>query len=76
MTPEEIENTEKEIEAELKEAAFWYDGWDNLRKVIDRLEDNDNEAAWERSQERLMEGGGYSASEEAERMYKIQRDLK
>ena len=70
------EELEKEIETDLKEFAFFYGDWNELRKVIDRLEDNENEAAWERSQERLMEGGGYSASEEAERMHKIQRDLK
>lgn len=42
------EAIDDEIRAELKEAAFFYGGWDELRKVIKELEDNDKEAAWER----------------------------
>ena len=57
---------------QLKEIADYYGGWDELRKVIAILEDNENEAAWMRSVER----GGYSVGEEAERMHRIQRDLK
>ncbi len=47
MSKEQIEEIN---EAQLKEMAHWYSGWNELRKVIDRLEDNDNEAAYERSQ--------------------------
>jgi len=39
-----------ECETDLKEIAHFYGGWDELREVIKRLEDNDNEAAWERHQ--------------------------
>lgn len=68
-----MENIEKEIEAELKEAAHFYGGWKELRAVINMLEDNENEAAWERSQNDYDRP---SASEQAEMMYRIQRDLK
>ena len=71
MTKEEIEN---ECEAELKEIAACYGGWDELRKVIARLEDNENEAAFERyysDQENFVSKG-----EQAEMMHRIQRDLK
>lgn len=37
----------KECEDDLKEIAFWYGGWKELRKVIDRLEENENEAAFD-----------------------------
>lgn len=37
------------FEHEIKEAAHWFGGWDELRKVIDRLEDNANEAAFDRA---------------------------
>lgn len=36
------------FEHEIKEAAHWLGGWDALRKVIDQLEDNADEAAFER----------------------------
>lgn len=39
---------EQEIERDLKEIAHYYGGWHELKEVIDRLEDNDNEAAFER----------------------------
>lgn len=35
-------------EYDLREMAHYYGGWDELRKVIDKLEDNDNERAFER----------------------------
>jgi len=38
----------KEIEAELKESAFFLGSWDELRKLINKLEANENEAAHER----------------------------
>jgi hypothetical protein len=37
-------------ETDLREIAHWYGGWDELRKVIDKLENNENEAAYERFQ--------------------------
>lgn len=43
-----VEEIEKECREDLKEIAHFYGGWDELRKIIDQLEDNDNEAAWER----------------------------
>lgn len=42
------EKLEQQNEFDLREIAHWYGGWDELRKVIDRLEDNDNEVAYER----------------------------
>lgn len=75
MSDTEKERIENEIHEELKEAAHWYGGWKELRKVIDMLEDNEAEAAWQRQQERDLEGG-YSKHEEAERMHKIQREVK
>jgi hypothetical protein len=48
MTKEEIDSINKEYESELKEMEFWYGSWDEVRKVINQLEDNDREAAWER----------------------------
>lgn len=33
---------------DLRELRDYYGGWDNLRAVIKDLEDNDNEAAYER----------------------------
>ena len=40
--------SEKECETDLKEIAHFYGGWDELKKVIDRLQDNANEAAFDR----------------------------
>lgn len=40
--------TEDEIKADIKENAHFFGGWDEFRKVVAQLEDNDNEAAWER----------------------------
>lgn len=42
------EQQEQEIIEELKETAHYYGGWDKLREVIKQLEDNDNEAAYDR----------------------------
>jgi len=44
----DVEQITNEFEEQMKEFAHWIGGWDELRKVIDRLEDNDNEAAFER----------------------------
>ncbi len=48
MSNEEKEKVTEEIHTDLKEAAHWFGGWAELRKVIDMLEDNANEAAYER----------------------------
>lgn len=42
------EQISEEFEHDIKEAAHWFGGWDELRKLIDQLEENDNEAAAER----------------------------
>lgn len=42
------EQIEEQNERDLRELAHWYGGWDKLRKVIDELEDGDNEATYER----------------------------
>lgn len=44
-TPEQIED---QNEYDLREMKHYYGGWDELRKVIEILEENDNEAAYER----------------------------
>lgn len=38
---------------DLKEMAHYYGSWDNLRKVIDELEHNDAEAAYDRAYSRV-----------------------
>lgn len=40
--------TEEEIKEDIKEIAHYFGGWEELKKVTDQLEENDNEAAWER----------------------------
>lgn len=35
-------------ELDLRELKGYYGSWDEVRKLIDQLEDNDNEAAYER----------------------------
>lgn len=35
-------------EYDLKEIADYYGGWEDLKKVIAKLEENEAEAAWER----------------------------
>jgi hypothetical protein len=45
MTKEEQEELN---EKDLREMALYHGGWDKLKEVIAMLEDNDNEAAWER----------------------------
>lgn len=45
MTPEEQEEVNHK---DLREMKHYYGSWEELKKVIAMLEDNDNEAAWER----------------------------
>ena len=50
-TPNHPETTEQITEAvkrDIRNAATWFDGWDNLRKVIDELEQQSKENAGER----------------------------
>lgn len=42
------EEQEQVNETDLKEIAHYYGGWENLKAVIKRLEEGDNEAAAER----------------------------
>ena len=63
-----IEQIDKECREDLKEIALFYGGWDELRKVIDQLEDNDNEAAWMRSME-----DGISKAERDEQHFSNQK---
>jgi hypothetical protein len=44
----DTEELEKECREDLREIAHFFGGWDELRKVIDELEQADFEAAWER----------------------------
>lgn len=48
MEEKQIQEINRQNETDLKEIAYWLGGWDELRKVIDKLEYNDNEAAFER----------------------------
>jgi hypothetical protein len=42
------ENQER-IESNIKDAAHWLGGWDELLKLIEVLKDNEQEAAFDRS---------------------------
>jgi hypothetical protein len=68
MTKEQIEEAN---ENDLKEMRFFYGSWNNLHRLLRSLENNENEAAWERSQQ-----DDYHPREEQERMAKIQREIK
>jgi len=59
MTNQQKDNLTNEFESELKEMAHWFGGYNELRKIISKLEDNENEAAFERSQNEpgAWEGG-------------------
>ena len=62
---------EKECEEDLKEIASFYGGWDELRAVIKRLEENQNEAAFDRYMENRL--NAESSGEFAHRMAGYQR---
>lgn len=47
MTKDEQEKINK---LDIVELMHYYGGWSELKKVIESMEDNHNEAAWERSQ--------------------------
>jgi hypothetical protein len=50
--------SEEEIRNELKETAFYFGGWDELRAIIKDLETNEAEEAHERMVESYAGGGG------------------
>lgn len=47
---ESVEQQESINARDLKELKHYYGSWQELRAIIDKLEANENEAAWERSQ--------------------------
>ena len=54
----DVKKIRKECEEDLKEIAHFYGGWDELRKIVDQLEEADGEAAYERR----FEGDGIYAA--------------
>lgn len=44
----EKDQIQERIESNLKDAAHWLGGWDELRKLIKMLEENEEEAAFDR----------------------------
>jgi hypothetical protein len=71
VTPEHNpEQITKECHEDLKEMAFWFGGWSELRKVIDQLEENENEANFDHYMENR---GGESAGEFQHRMSEYQK---
>jgi hypothetical protein len=76
MTEEEKFKADLELEiqdsvnrVDLREIANFYGGWDELRGVIKELEDNDNEAAFER----FYGNSDNHAGERAEQLHKMQQ---
>jgi hypothetical protein len=41
---------QERIESNIKDAAHWLGGWDELRKLVDMLQENEAESQFERSQ--------------------------
>lgn len=64
------EQIAKECREDLREIACFFGGWDELRKVINNLEENDNEAAFDHYMENR---GGESSGEFAHRMSGYQK---
>lgn len=54
----EMGDVEASCEADLKEIAHYYGGWNELKEVINRLEETANEEAAERWSENKYEGDG------------------
>lgn len=50
MTEKQKDEIEEKLDDQLKDAALWFGGWEQLRERIKILEDNAVEAAFERSQ--------------------------
>jgi hypothetical protein len=67
----ELEQQELDNRADLREIASFYGSWDELRAVIKELEDNDNEAAFERFYGNS--DNHVSAGERAEQLHKMQQ---
>jgi hypothetical protein len=70
MTEKQIEALDDQNREDLREIANFYGGWDELRAVIKELEDNDNEAAYERFYGNS--DNHVSAGERAEQLHKHQ----
>lgn len=68
MTTDQIDDQNCE---DLKEMKHFYGSWKEMHRILDELENNENEAAWERSLQ-----DDYHPREEQERMAKIQREIK
>jgi hypothetical protein len=62
MTEEQIVEANENDLCEMKD---FYGSWKEMRRILDELENNENEAAWERSQQ-----DDYHPREEQERAYK------
>lgn len=62
------EQIEKECREDLVEIASFYGGWDKLRKVINQLEENENERNFDNWMESRLDEP--SAGERAEMAYK------
>jgi hypothetical protein len=71
MTEKQIEIQDDINREDLREIASFYGGWDELRAVIRELEDNDNEAAFERFYGNS--DNHVSAGERAEQLHKMQQ---
>jgi hypothetical protein len=70
MTQQQIDKLDDQNREDLREIAHFYGGWDELRAVIKELEDNDNEAAFERF---YGNSDNTSAGERAEQLHKMQQ---
>jgi hypothetical protein len=71
MTEKQIEALDDQNREDLREIANFYGGWDELRAVIKELEDNENEAAFERFYGNS--DNHVSAGERAEQLHKMQQ---
>jgi hypothetical protein len=70
MTEQEVKELDARNWEDLKEMAHWY-GFKELRRIIDELEDNENEAAFERFYGNS--DNHVSAGERAEQLHKMQQ---
>jgi hypothetical protein len=68
------ETVAQECEEDLKEIASFYGGWDELRAIIKKLEDQDNERDFDAYMEARMDQA--SLGEQLEMAHRQQRDLK
>jgi hypothetical protein len=68
MTKEQIEDCNLR---DIQEMKHYYGSWKEMHRILNELENIENQAAWERSQQ-----DDYHPREEQERMAKIQREIK